>query len=399
MEGDILQQQVEGDILQQVDGDDITNILDVLKTDLPQSVTIYNFIKVHLDWKEKNPESNFKLYCPNGSWKNGTVVCIVECGWYGIAVHTLEPSCQELVNSLTHTQLIQWGKKGLFFPFVHERFYAAVKKVLMSKVEGEIVSTHNTTYWMHQDRAAELQATLLTTESSRFESRSGVLSVVFHSPSMQMQCGWYGIAVHTLEPSCQELVNSLTHTQLIQWGKKGLFFPFVHERFYAAVKKVLMSKVEGEIVSTHNTTYWMHQDRAAELQATWPGDVYVSSLDISHAAIVNASWPHQSSDSLQYVQKLIELSYSAGLFLNNGDGKPVCWALQADYGIGLLHTTDPHLRKGYARILMKYMFNMLGKRGLAVNLCVVDGNLPSHRLFHSLGCEEVCKCVFLTVNN
>nr|CAD7264669.1 unnamed protein product [Timema shepardi] len=290
MEGDILQQQVEGDILQQVDGDDITNVLDVLKTDLPQSVTIYNFIKVHLDWKEKNPESDFKLYCPNGSWKNGTVVCIVECGWYGIAVHTLEPSCQELVNALTHTQLIQWGKKGLFFPFVHERFYTAVKKVLTSKVEGEIVSTHN-------------------------------------------------------------------------------------------------------------TTYWMHQDRAAELQATWPGEVYVSPLDISHAAIVNASWPHQSSDSLQYVQQLIELSYSAGLFLNNGDGKPVCWALQADYGIGLLHTTDPHLRKGYARILMKYMFNMLGKRGLAVNLCVVDGNLPSHRLFHSLGCEEVCKCVFLTVNN
>nr|CAD7203228.1 unnamed protein product [Timema douglasi] len=269
MEGDILQQQVEGDILQQVDRDDITNVLDVLKTDLPQSVTIYNFIKVHLDWKEKNPESDFKLYCPNGSWKNGTVVCIVECGWYGIAVHTLEPSCQELANALTHTQLIQWGRKGLCFPFVHERFYTAVKKVLTSKVEGEIVSTHN-------------------------------------------------------------------------------------------------------------TTYWMHQDRAAELQATWPGEVYVSPLDISHAAI------------------LIELSYSAGLFLNNGDGKPVCWALQADYGIGMLHTTDPHLRKGYARILMKYMFNMLGKRGLAVNLCVVDGNLPSHRLFHSLGCEEVCKCVFLT---
>nr|CAD7406864.1 unnamed protein product [Timema poppensis] len=334
MEGDILQQQVEGDILQQVDRDDITNVLDVLKTDLPQSVTIYNFIKVHLDWKEKNPESDFKLYCPNGSWKNGTVVCIVE-----------------VVRMVRHRS-------------AHSR----------AQLSGacELAHTH-TTHPVGEEGVVLLVVTL--------------------------QCGWYGIAVHTLEPSCQELVNALTHTQLIQWGRKGMCFPFVHERFYTAVKKVLTSKVEGEIVSTHNTTYWMHQDRAAELQATWPGEVYVSPLDISHAAIVNASWPHQSSDSLQYVQQLIELSYSAGLFLNNGDGKPVCWALQADYGIGMLHTTDPHLRKGYARILMKYMFNMLGKRGLAVNLCVVDGNLPSHRLFHSLGCEEVCKCVFLTVNN
>ncbi|XP_063220324.1 uncharacterized protein LOC134529800 isoform X2 [Bacillus rossius redtenbacheri] len=128
-------------------------------------------------------------------------------------------------------------------------------------------------------------------------------------------------------------------------------------------------------------------------------DVYVAPLDVSHARLINDSWPHRSDTSQVFIEHLLRASScNVGVFARR-DSQLVAWVLDADYGVGLLATAPSHRRLGLARQLLRCQCRALRQLGKHICLHIVDGNEPSHRLFQSLGAEKLNRCSFIAVNS
>lgn len=114
----------------------------------------------------------------------------------------------------------------------------------------------------------------------------------------------------------------------------------------------------------------------------------LSSLDESHAELVNKTWSFGGTEiSYRSVKNYIQ-NFPNFCILDES-GSPVAWILLYQHcALGLLYTLPECRRKGWARVLVTVMSKHLLSQGYPVYCFIEEGNEISYRLFKSLGFEE-----------
>ncbi|XP_041107953.1 glycine N-acyltransferase-like protein 3 [Polyodon spathula] len=114
----------------------------------------------------------------------------------------------------------------------------------------------------------------------------------------------------------------------------------------------------------------------------------LSSLDESHAELVNKTWSYGGTQISYRSVKNYILNFPNFCILDEC-GSPVAWILLYQHcALGLLYTLPEHRRKGYARVLVTVMCKHLLSQGYPVYCFIEEDNEASYRLFKSLGFEE-----------
>lgn len=70
------------DILQKINVEHLKILKDLYLKNWPKEIHNYMFIENYLRLKNKNPDLNIEIYCPNGNWSDGTFVAIIAVSIY-----------------------------------------------------------------------------------------------------------------------------------------------------------------------------------------------------------------------------------------------------------------------------------------------------------------------------
>ncbi|XP_018560931.1 uncharacterized protein LOC108903292 isoform X2 [Anoplophora glabripennis] len=166
---------------------------------------------------------------------------------------------------------------------------------------------------------------------------------------------------------------------------KILFLYAIHNKFYPIVAKAVREKGINLSIDDHCHMFSIPQEEALKFETECPPDVYIKQLDKSYANFINSIWPHRYEDSEKFIELLIEMNDSYGVFLKSTN-ELVSWILLSMLGqLGVLQTEDEHKRKGYASLITKYMSKQLALKGYNAFGTVIDTNHSSISMFTKLG--------------
>ncbi|KAI4469222.1 hypothetical protein MML48_2g00003612 [Holotrichia oblita] len=141
--------------------------------------------------------------------------------------------------------------------------------------------------------------------------------------------------------------------------------------------------------------YVIDKEDALKFEYTCPEHLYFARLKKSHAAQINDVWPHKSKNSQGYLEILIEMNNSLGLFLKSDDTL-VCWVLRSPMGqMATLQTDVNHKRKGYASLVTKAMSKQIAQDGFNPLGTIVRGNVASETMFSGLGFRSIDTSTFV----
>lgn len=123
------------------------------------------------------------------------------------------------------------------------------------------------------------------------------------------------------------------------------------------------------------------------VEALTPGDL----------GLVYENSDYQQFLSMDYLQQRLMLG---GGFCVRVSNQPVAWVMTHDDGsVGMLHVLNEYRGKGYARALVIAMASEIRKKGREVFAHILPSNIPSLRLFASLGFAPCCEVSWaLTAN-
>lgn len=114
----------------------------------------------------------------------------------------------------------------------------------------------------------------------------------------------------------------------------------------------------------------------------------VSSLDLSHADLVNKTWKFGSNEKSYNTIKNFIASFPSCCILDE-QGRPVSWLLLYDYcAMGLLYTLPEHRGRGLAKLLISTMARRLRAEGFPVYCYIEEENTLSYKLFTQMGFTE-----------
>ncbi|XP_068597689.1 glycine N-acyltransferase-like [Brachionichthys hirsutus] len=116
--------------------------------------------------------------------------------------------------------------------------------------------------------------------------------------------------------------------------------------------------------------------------------ISLSSLDESHAALVNQKWKFsENNKSVEGIRKM--LTRFPSLCVLDAEGKPVSWILvHMACAIGMLYTVPEHRGKGYAKALITATAKWLHTEGYPVYCFIDEENEISYKLFKDMGFVE-----------
>uniref|UniRef100_H3DGU6 Glycine N-acyltransferase-like protein n=1 Tax=Tetraodon nigroviridis TaxID=99883 RepID=H3DGU6_TETNG len=110
----------------------------------------------------------------------------------------------------------------------------------------------------------------------------------------------------------------------------------------------------------------------------------VSSLDLSHADLVNKTWKFGSNEKSYNTIKNFIASFPSCCILDE-QGRPVSWLLLYDYcAMGLLYTLPEHRGRGLAKVLISTMARRLRAEGFPVYCYIEEENTLSYKLFYTV---------------
>lgn len=116
--------------------------------------------------------------------------------------------------------------------------------------------------------------------------------------------------------------------------------------------------------------FYMDPKDAAKIEVPSPTDptVRVAPLDpIKAAEFLTKNWDYTGTGTKEFILNSVPNHVSAGVYLPNGE--LACAAFMAAYGnVCTLVTHKDHRRKGYASLVIRYIFRELGKRGFHPSL-------------------------------
>ncbi|XP_012286244.1 uncharacterized protein LOC105702882 isoform X3 [Orussus abietinus] len=139
--------------------------------------------------------------------------------------------------------------------------------------------------------------------------------------------------------SSQNLLHkSLLESQRLDWNT-GIVIAAVHEHIQPTVYSVLadLKSQRGLEIdfSIPGQYYFKSVEECATVKIQIPEECYVMRLNKSHVSQILAIWPHRHATrpelSMAYLQLLVEMNTSVGLFLRKNDAL-VSWVLQNEWG-------------------------------------------------------------------
>ena len=122
-----------------------------------------------------------------------------------------------------------------------------------------------------------------------------------------------------------------------------------------------------------------------------PRGTFTARLKSEHASFISEIWDlFKPQHCLEYVQNIIEKSFSVGLFLEDDPSQPVSWAFVSNFGhINGVYTMEKHRRKGYSRVTVLCLMKQMLEADMIPVYGAYPHNTPSIKLCIGLGFVEV----------
>ncbi|XP_065089419.1 glycine N-acyltransferase-like protein 3 [Ochlerotatus camptorhynchus] len=189
---------------------------------------------------------------------------------------------------------------------------------------------------------------------------------------------------------------------LVDWGKyREVSMDFVEKHLNALDKAI---SIKGLPVVNDELTNFYHirKEDASTVEVDLPHGYSLSRLSIDHLDYVYRLWPLKDSISktsgYNLLKRLILLNESVGLFDENG--KLQSWCLRDQTGaFSDLQTCEEHLRKGFARIVIREFVRRLASMGDDSYAFVLQSNYNSCRLFESIGFRKITHLHWVVIRN
>ncbi|XP_010867717.1 glycine N-acyltransferase-like protein 3 [Esox lucius] len=209
-------------------------------------------------------------------------------------------------------------------------------------------------------------------------------NVVICQPVNQGESHFIEMCVFTKDEAI--LRNILEETNMIEWSN---FFCLGTSLCHGevVVAAAWERKVAGNKVAVCHMMTLQDPSRLPPVDSIIESKI--SSLDETHADLVNKTWKFgMSESSLGKIRNMIR-HYPSCCVLNAENQQPIAWILTyPSCAIGMLYTLPEHRGKGLARALVNSMSRRLYAEGFPVYCFIEEGNTMSHSLFTSLGFTE-----------
>ncbi|CAG09510.1 unnamed protein product [Tetraodon nigroviridis] len=200
-----------------------------------------------------------------------------------------------------------------------------------------------------------------------------------HKRDMRSQVSYYST-------DQQALRKILTDADVVDWSRY-----FIIGGLDTADTSMLkeLSSQRGVNIRIFTVVHLMYLPDSHQLlpQEKVPSQVAsrVSSLDLSHADLVNKTWKFGSNEKSYNTIKNFIASFPSCCILDE-QGRPVSWLLLYDYcAMGLLYTLPEHRGRGLAKVLISTMARRLRAEGFPVYCYIEEENTLSYKLFYTDG--------------
>ena len=120
-----------------------------------------------------------------------------------------------------------------------------------------------------------------------------------------------------------------------------------------------------------------------------PNGFELRSLSKIDAIKMNSVWPHAHESSQQFLELLIEVNPSVGLY--NDNGELVAWSVDLEVAaLGALQVDANYLRKGFGSIVAKGLSKKIAiERDHDITAHIILANANSLSMFQKIGFKEI----------
>ncbi|XP_023170769.1 uncharacterized protein LOC111599367 isoform X2 [Drosophila hydei] len=202
------------------------------------------------------------------------------------------------------------------------------------------------------------------------------------------------IYLNTLNGSLRELENLLSSLQL---NDRAWFFGY-RQALKLTVNNFCLERGLSlkKLDQMETYVYYLPKRAVESFNCRLIADIYLASLSLNHAALVDEHWPYRSSDSLALIKDRIQSYISVGAF--DGNGQLLAWCLRSVQGsLSNLYVLPSYRRLGLASLLVRHMAKEIAATGAEVLATIAFGNEISQLFFEKLGFKLIDSIVFTMV--
>jgi len=143
--------------------------------------------------------------------------------------------------------------------------------------------------------------------------------------------------------------------------------------------------------------FTINRQAALSTELSLPKDVYIKSLETSHATTVYEYWPYNMTTTVDSVVRNIIETPSAGVFRKDTDQLVSWMTSRTPNGMSKLHTLEEFRQRGYASFVTRYLAKRMAQAGYQPYATIDPINESSKKCFRSTGFLETSPVHFLTV--
>ncbi|XP_029714817.1 glycine N-acyltransferase-like protein 3 [Aedes albopictus] len=189
---------------------------------------------------------------------------------------------------------------------------------------------------------------------------------------------------------------------LVEWGNYAEVSMDFVEKHRLALDRAISTKSLVVVNDEVTNFLYMPKEDASSLEVNLPKSFHINRLSLDNLDYVYHQWPLRNSISVaagyNLLERLILLNDSVGLF--DESDKLVSWCLRDQTGaFSDLQTCQQHLRKGYARMVIKEFVRRLAAEGNDSYAFVLRSNENSCRLFESVGFRKITHLHWIVIRN
>uniref|UniRef100_H3AKR7 Glycine N-acyltransferase-like protein n=1 Tax=Latimeria chalumnae TaxID=7897 RepID=H3AKR7_LATCH len=195
------------------------------------------------------------------------------------------------------------------------------------------------------------------------------------------------VSVFTTDPAL--LKKLLKETDVINWTERFLFEGYDYDLHQIIAEIAAHRKVPLEMRALCYLMMLEDLNALPTLSAESVDASRISSLDLSHADLINKTWKFGGTvRSLRLVENNIK-NYPSCCIMDES-GNPISWIMTYKYNaMGMLYTLPEHRGKGFAKLAICELAKTLHRLGYPVYCYIELENMKSYELFKNLGFRDV----------